>query len=257
NNNNLFGDYTGMDFYGGILHPLWTDNSNSTSTNVPAQPNPDGAGSGFDMCTAAVPQSGGPFTANSYFPLQWGLFVTGVTDAWRFTTGSSDVLLVSLDGGLKIAPTGTGGDDLDPARLVTNSNSFGSNDEHGHESISEMAAMADNHWDIAGINWTSSVRVANVYKDGWIFGLVGSYSLDQGIQDAITAALANKQRIVFQGGIQGESWLTGAVSSLIGNNQDNTLVAVAAGNGGPGGAPFSDPNYLTSVSGVAKLESTD
>ena len=61
-----------------------------------------------------------------------------------------------------------------------------------------MAAMADNHWDIAGINWTSSVRVANVYKDGWIFGLVGSYSLDQGIQDAITAALANKQRIVFQ-----------------------------------------------------------
>ncbi|HEY2589911.1 MAG TPA: sialidase family protein [Tepidisphaeraceae bacterium] len=28
-----FGDYTGLDFYGGTLHPLWFDNSNSTRDN--------------------------------------------------------------------------------------------------------------------------------------------------------------------------------------------------------------------------------
>lgn len=28
-----FGDYTGLDFYGGTLHPLWFDNSNSTGDN--------------------------------------------------------------------------------------------------------------------------------------------------------------------------------------------------------------------------------
>jgi hypothetical protein len=28
-----FGDYTGLDFYGGTLHPLWFDNSNSTADN--------------------------------------------------------------------------------------------------------------------------------------------------------------------------------------------------------------------------------
>ena len=28
-----FGDYTGLDFYGGVVHPLWFDNSNSTGDN--------------------------------------------------------------------------------------------------------------------------------------------------------------------------------------------------------------------------------
>lgn len=31
------GDYSGLSFYGGVTHPVWSDNSNSTGTN------PDGA----------------------------------------------------------------------------------------------------------------------------------------------------------------------------------------------------------------------
>jgi len=44
-----YGDYTGLSFYGGIAHPAWSDNSDSTGTN------PDGALHQLDIYTAAVP----------------------------------------------------------------------------------------------------------------------------------------------------------------------------------------------------------
>ena len=43
-----YGDYTGLSFYGGIAHPAWSDNSNSTGNN------PDGALHQLDIYTAAV-----------------------------------------------------------------------------------------------------------------------------------------------------------------------------------------------------------
>jgi BNR/Asp-box repeat len=43
-----YGDYTGLSFVGGIAHPAWADNSNSTG------PNPDGALHQLDIYTAAV-----------------------------------------------------------------------------------------------------------------------------------------------------------------------------------------------------------
>jgi hypothetical protein len=42
-------DYSGLSFYGGIAHPAWSDNSNSTGNN------PDGALHQLDIYTAAVP----------------------------------------------------------------------------------------------------------------------------------------------------------------------------------------------------------
>jgi hypothetical protein len=44
-----YGDYSGLSFYGGIAHPAWADNSNSTGDN------PDGALHQLDIYTAAVP----------------------------------------------------------------------------------------------------------------------------------------------------------------------------------------------------------
>ena len=43
-----YGDYTGLSFYGGIAHPAWSDNSNSTGNN------PDGALHQLDIYTASV-----------------------------------------------------------------------------------------------------------------------------------------------------------------------------------------------------------
>ena len=44
-----YGDYTGLSFYGGVAHPAWSDNSNSTGNN------PDGTLNKLDIYTAAVP----------------------------------------------------------------------------------------------------------------------------------------------------------------------------------------------------------
>jgi hypothetical protein len=44
-----YGDYTGLSFFGGIAHPAWADNSNSTGNN------PDGALHQLDVYTASVP----------------------------------------------------------------------------------------------------------------------------------------------------------------------------------------------------------
>ena len=43
-----YGDYTGLSFFGGVAHPAWADNSNSTGNN------PDGTLHGLDIYTAAV-----------------------------------------------------------------------------------------------------------------------------------------------------------------------------------------------------------
>jgi hypothetical protein len=43
-----YGDYTGLSFYGGVAHPAWADNSNSTRNN------PDGALHQLDIYTASV-----------------------------------------------------------------------------------------------------------------------------------------------------------------------------------------------------------
>jgi len=43
-----YGDYSGLAFYGGVAHPAWSDNSNSTGTN------PDGSLHQLDIYTAAV-----------------------------------------------------------------------------------------------------------------------------------------------------------------------------------------------------------
>ena len=43
-----YGDYAWSDFYGGHLHPIWSDNSNSTGDN------PDGTLHAFDQYTADI-----------------------------------------------------------------------------------------------------------------------------------------------------------------------------------------------------------
>ncbi len=44
-----YGDYSGLSFFGGVAHPAWADNSNSTGNN------PDGALHQLDVFSAAIP----------------------------------------------------------------------------------------------------------------------------------------------------------------------------------------------------------
>lgn len=195
---------------------------------------------------------------------QWNLHVTDVPSAWRFTQGSSNVLLVSLDSGVLPpvgAPSWFGVHDLD-GRLITDptddvNDVVGAPKDypyplgHGHMAINVMAANANNGYGVAGINQVSQVMVADVYN---------GVTLQDAILDAIDYARATGKKVVFQGGVQGETWWSsgGTAASLahiVSHNADITMFAIAAGNGGPGGN-LSDENWWQSVSGVAQLEAT-
>lgn len=196
------------------------------------------------------------------FADQWNLHVTDVPSAWRFTQGTQNVLLVSLDTGILNAPganAGLGVHDVN-GRLITDATdddnqvvqpdmNSTSGLGHGHMAISVMAANADTSTGIAGINQGSNVMVADVYN---------GVTLQAAISNALAFARANGQRVVFQGGIQGEGWINSggtstSLASLMSHNADIAVFAIAAGNGGPGGN-LTDPNWQQSVSGVAKFE---
>lgn len=186
------------------------------------------------------------------FGSQWNLHATDVDGAWRFTRGSSNVLIASLDTGILTQANAAGSiNDISLGRLITDptDNDGFADYGHGHCSISVMTSSANNSTGVAGINANSDVYVTDVYN---------GVNLQTAITDAINYARANNKRVVFQGGIQGEGWLTSGgtqaqLESLISANEDIAFFAVAAGNGGPGGN-LTDANYLTSVSGVAKLQ---
>jgi hypothetical protein len=84
-NDNDFGDYTGLDYNAGTFYPAWADNSNSTKDN------PDGTGGNPDIYTAAITvtktaytgaASAGyhnSFTASAHLTLTGGSAVSGAT----------------------------------------------------------------------------------------------------------------------------------------------------------------------------------
>jgi serine protease len=190
-------------------------------------------------------------TNDDNFDNQWNLQITDVPDAWRFTTGSNKVLLVSLDTGA-LAPSGNpgfSGKGISLTRLITDpSDDDNTGEAHAHQAISVMIGTPNDGFFNAGINWVSNVFVTDVYH---------GVSLQQAIQQAFDFAKDKGLDLVFQGGIQGESWLNSGGSQedlekLI-SSHANALFAIAAGNGGPTGN-LNDPNFATSVSGVAKLE---
>ena len=180
---------------------------------------------------------------------QWNLQAMDVGGAWRFNKGSEDVVLVSLDTGLNdIAGSATDAHD-EIAHVVNQTGK--SSSSHGHRAMSVMAAKHDSQ-NLAGIAPGSELWAYNVYS--------GGDSLYDSIEDAKDQRDCS-QRLVFQGGIQGESWWTdGATKAEMQTALDETadygFFAIAAGNGGPGTAPYYD-DYLTTVSGLAKAQTTN
>ncbi|KZR70211.1 Minor extracellular protease Epr precursor [Prochlorococcus marinus str. MIT 1312] len=180
---------------------------------------------------------------------QWNLQAMDAGGAWRFNKGSEDVVLVSLDTGLNDV-AGSATDAHDEIDHVVNQTGK-SNNSHGHRAMSVMAAKHDSQ-NLAGIAPGSELWAYNVYG--------GGDSLYDSIEDAKDQRDCS-QRLVFQGGIQGEGWWThGATKAEMQTALDETadygFFAIAAGNGGPGGN-LDDDDYLTSVSGLAKAQTTN
>ncbi|MBW4639295.1 MAG: S8 family serine peptidase [Gloeocapsa sp. UFS-A4-WI-NPMV-4B04] len=194
-------------------------------------------------------------TNDTFFGSQWNLHTSDVDSAWRFTQGASSVLLASLDTGILTAAGASGGIvDISTARLVTDpsDDDNSANNGHGHQAISVMSSTANNASGVSGINWNSDVLVNDVYGSSRL-------NLQQAIRDTISYARARNQRVVFQGGIQGEFWLNDGgtqaqLEQLIQDNSDIAMFAVAAGNGG---IDIDDTTTNPTLSGgVARLQTT-
>ena len=196
------------------------------------------------------------------FNEQWNLHVSDVPSAWRFTTGSEKVLLVSLDTGVlpEDEPAHVYGSivDLTEKRMITdptdvdNSHFLDDKFGHGHMAISVMSSTPNNGEFVAGINWNSTVFVSDVYD--------ADTTLQSEIEAAMAYAKERGLKVVFQGGIQGESWLNSGGSqaeleALLSENEDLAVFAVAAGNAGVDIDATTGVNTLKS-GGVARLQTS-
>ncbi|MBP0020463.1 MAG: S8 family serine peptidase [Cyanobacteria bacterium SBLK] len=191
---------------------------------------------------------------DTYFDQQWNLRVSNIESAWRFSRGSQDVLLVTLDTGILSkygSSEGVYDLDLDNRLIVDETDVDGyENYGHGHSATTIMSATSNNNFGVAGINWESDVYVTNVYIDG--------VNLQTAIKDAIAHAETNNQRVVFQTGVQGEYWLNNGgtqaqLEALLRENADRAIFAVAAGNGGE---DIDNPVNRQKSGGVARLQTT-
>ena len=174
---------------------------------------------------------------------QWNLQAMDVSGAWRFNRGSSDVVLVSLDNGIgDIAGNASDiHDEISHVNNKTGKNNMAGDLHHGHQAMSVMSARHDSQ-NVAGIAPGSELWAYNVYDSG------------TQLYDAIEGAKADResnQRLVFQGGVQGDWWSNGASQAdmqiAIDETEDYGFFAMAAGNYGD----------KTSVAGIAQAEATN
>jgi serine protease len=172
------------------------------------------------------------------FNQQWSLHMMGVQNAWRFTTGSTNVLIGIEDTGLGTNGSGQTHPDL------RSTNSFANNfvDEssgisHGNLTQGIIGAASNNGQGTSGINWNSDLMHIDV-----VGGDVGDYSLVDATQALINQANSKGQRLVvnmsFAGGY------TTAFEQLVASNQDKALFVIASGNG--------DTSTISSPADLAK-----
>jgi serine protease len=176
-------------------------------------------------------------TTDPYFTSQWNLHVMGVQNAWRFGTGSSDVLIGIEDTGLGISSTGSIHNDLrSPTYFDANNiaddffrtfpgEGYGRQfSSHGTPVQSIISAISNNGIGLSGINWNSPIYTVDVLD-----GNANDQSLATATQNMITEANRRGQRLVINLSLGGGP-IAPAFRALVANNQDNALFVIASGN---------------------------
>ncbi len=172
-----------------------------------------------------------------YFTRQWNLHMMGVQNAWRFGTGSTEVLIGIEDTGLGVSRTGQIHSDLrmptyfDASNLADdffreiNDESYGRRyDSHGTSVQSIISAISNNGIGLSGINWNSPTYTVDVLD-----GNANDQSLATATQNMINEANRRGQRLVINFSLGGGA-ISAAYRSLVANNQDNALFVIASGN---------------------------
>lgn len=173
-------------------------------------------------------------TNDPLFTQQWNLFMMGVHNAWRFTTGSTGILLGVQDTGLATDQNNRIHPDLRSTKTIAN-NYYDEDidigdDSHGTAVQSIIAAATNNGIGMSGINWNSPVFNIDV-----LGGDRTDLDLIPATQSLIDEASRTGQRLVINMSL---GWLTfgitdvyPAFNQLVANNP-NVLFMIAAGNDG-------------------------
>jgi len=166
-----------------------------------------------------------------YFNDQWNLHMMGVHNAWRFTTGSTDVLVGVQDTGLGVNLSNEIHPDLG-VTLFTDANNYAddygsSNTSHGTAVQGIIAAASNNGIGVAGINWQSSVLNIDVIPGAGFEA--NDQSLAQATQNMINVANNAGQKLVINMSLS-SGGSSAALDALVANNPD-VLFVIAAGNG--------------------------
>lgn len=179
---------------------------------------------------------------------QWNLHMMGVQNAWRFTTGSDDVLIGVQDTGLGVDGNGNFHPDLNNTLYYSDNvadefyrevpgDSYKRNSSHGTGVQGIIGASTDNGFGIAGINWNSSVF--NIDLD--IDQNVGDLDIVDATQNMINYANNQGQRLVINMSFS-QGMIDPTFENLVANNQDNALFVIATGNDSRNG--ISNPSSL-------------
>ena len=173
------------------------------------------------------------------FGQQWNLHMMGVQNAWRFTQGSSKILIGVQDTGLGYnAASQSFHADISKTRYLSNNvaddffrevrdRSYGARaSSHGTSVQSIISATSNNGYGMSGINWNS-----NVFNIDVLDANSGDLTKAQAAQAMINDANRQGQKLVVNMSLGGGP-LTADFASLVARNQQNALFVIASGNDG-------------------------
>lgn len=185
-------------------------------------------------------------TTDPLFSQQWNLHIMGVHNAWRFSTGSNQVLIGVQDTGLGFSYLGNIHPDFQNVIGYSNNVSDEFSDSytsHGTAVQSIISATSNNGIGMSGINWNSTVFNIDVLGND-----INDLSLVEATEDMIAQANSNNQRLVINmslgySGTFGQNYDI-ELEQIIASNPD-VLFVISAGNDGHLGIPgISSPAVL-------------
>jgi serine protease len=175
------------------------------------------------------------------FSQQWNLGMMGVQNAWRFTTGSSNILIGVQDTG--VALTANGLVPFDLRRTTHNTENDWADDfrdrsgpdytSHGTAVQSIIAANTNNGYGMSGINWGSDVYAVDVIGEN-----MGDFSLERATTTMAEFAAREGKRLVINMSLAYPGFNQDGINlefeaAVIAN--PNVLFVIAAGNEGDEG----------------------
>ena len=164
-------------------------------------------------------------TNDPEFNKQWDLHAMGVHNAWRFTTGTDNVMIGILDTGLGTNSSGDIHPDLRQTDFVGNNYIDEWGDfSHGTSVQGSIAAKSNNNQGGAGINWNSDLMHIDVVGED-----ASDYNLATATQAMIDKANAEGKRLVVNISLAGG--YSTEFEQLVAANQDKALFVIASGNG--------------------------